>query len=145
PDRIVASGDGMKIYAISGAVMNTITATTDGSACPPALSDSLSSVDLGQGAVSPTQMFSNPAGTKVYMISSANNVVVFDASANTGATISLSGSAKATTAGLTMDGANLWVGGGSDQKVHRIDTSSNSDAQQISVGISADLVAVKNQ
>jgi hypothetical protein len=145
PDRLIASGDGAKIFAIAGAVMNTVTATTNGAGCPPALSDSLSSVDLGLGNIAPSQMFSNPAGSKVYMISSTGKLVVFNSSSNNGSTISLSGNPTATTAGLTMDGANLWVGGGADQKVHRVDTSSNSDAQQISVGISADLVAVKNQ
>ncbi|MGZ4789378.1 MAG: Ig-like domain-containing protein [Terriglobales bacterium] len=145
PDRIVASGDGTKVYAVAGSVMDTVTATTNGAGCPPTLSDSLSSVDLGLGTIAPTQMFSNPTGTKVYMVSSAGQLIVFNSSTNSGSVISLNGSAKATTAGLTMDGANLWVGGGADKNVHRIDTSSNSDAQQISVGISADLVAVKNQ
>ena len=145
PDRIVASGDGNTIYAVSGPSMYTITATTTGAGCPPALTDSVSSVDLGLGNITPTQMFSNPAGSKVYMISSAGQVVVFNSSTNTGSAVSLNGSATATTAGLTMDGANLWVGGGADKAVHRMDTSTNTDAQQISVGISADLVAVKNQ
>jgi trimeric autotransporter adhesin len=145
PDRIVASGDGSKVFAVAGATMNTITATTNGAGCPPALTDSLASIDLGQGVIAPKEMFSNPAGTKVYMISSAGKVVVYNVSGNTGSLISLSGSGSATSGALTLDGANLWVGGGADKAVHRIDTSTNADAQQITVPISADLVAVKNQ
>ena len=145
PDRIVAGGDGMKVYAVAGSVMNTVTASTNGSGCPPALTDSLSSIDLGQGNIAPTQMFSNSAGSKIYMISSAGKIIVFNPSTSTGTTITLNGSGTATTGGLTMDGANLWVGGGADKAVHRIDTSTNADAQQITVPVSADLVAVKNQ
>jgi len=109
------------------------------------LTDSLSSIDLGQGNIAPTQMFSNSAGSKIYMISSAGKIIVFNPSTSTGTTITLNGSGTATTGGLTMDGANLWVGGGADKAVHRIDTSTNADAQQITVPVSADLVAVKNQ
>lgn len=144
PDRIISSADGTKVYAVQGPVMDTVTATTTGAGCPPALTDSLASVDMGQGTVSPTQMFSNSSGSKIYMISSAGKIVIFDTAANTATTVSLSG-ATATTAALTQDGANLWVGGGADNKVHRIDTSSNTDAQQISVPIPADLVAVRNE
>jgi len=145
PDRIIPSADGNKVYALSGAIMNTVTATTNGTGCPPALTDALSSVDLGQGTIAPTQMFSNGAGTKIYMISSAGKIVIFDTAANSATSISLNNGSKATTGALTLDGANLWVGGGADKAVHRIDTSSNTDAQQITVPVSADLVAVKNQ
>jgi hypothetical protein len=144
PDRIIPSADGTKVYAVQGSVMDTVTATTNGAGCPPALTDSLASVDMGQGTVSPTQMFSNGSGSKIYMINSAGKIVIFDTAANTATTVSLSG-ATATTAALTQDGANLWVGGGADNKVHRIDTSTNTDAQQIGVTIPADLVAVRNE
>lgn len=144
PDRILASADGGKMYALAGSVMDTITATTNGVNCPPALADSLSSVDMGQGTIAPKQFFSNGAGTKLYMVSSAGKIVVFNPGANTASSVSLA-SGSATTAALTLDGANLWVGGGSDLKVHRLDTSSNSDAQQITVPVSADLVVVRNE
>jgi hypothetical protein len=145
PDRIISSADGTKVYAVQGSVMDTVTATTTGAGCPPALTDSLASLDMGQGTVSPTQMFSNGSGSKIYMINSAGKIVIFDTAANTATTVSLSGTATATTGALTQDGANLWVGGGADNKVHRIDTSNNTDAQQISVTIPADLVAVRNE
>jgi len=145
PDHIIASADGSKVYALAGAILNTVTATTNGNGCPPALTDSVASTDLGQGAINPTQMFSNGAGTKLYMISSAGKIVVYDISGNTASVAGLSNGSAATTGALTLDGANLWVGGGSDKAVHRIDTSTNTDAQQITVPVSADLVAVKNQ
>jgi len=144
PDHIIASADGTKVYALAGGTMDTVTASTTGAGCPPPLTDSLSSVDLGQGTISPTQMFVSSNNAKVYMISSAGKIVVYDTSANTATTVSLI-SGTATTGALTLDGANLWVGGGSDDNVHRIDTSSNTDAQQIAVGISADLVAVRTE
>lgn len=145
PDRIIAGEGGTKMYALQGAAMDTITFTTTGAGCPPALSDTTSSVDMGQGTISPKQFFSNGAGSKLYMISGAGKIVVYDTSANTATSISLANGSTATTGALTQDGANLWVGGGSDKAVHRIDTSSNTDAQQITVPVSADLVAVRNE
>jgi hypothetical protein len=144
PERIVPSADGYKVYALSGGVINTVTATTDGAGCPPALTDALVTHDLGQGAFTATQILSTTNGSKVYFVTDAGKIVVFDTTANTGSVVSLSGT-SATTGGLTMDGANLWVGGGADKKLHRIDTSSNTDAQQVTVPVSADLVAVRNQ
>jgi hypothetical protein len=143
PDRIIPGADGTKMYAVAGATMDTVAATTNGAGCPPALSDSLSSVDMGQGTISPKQIFSNGVGTKIYMVSGAGKLVVYDTAANTTSALSLSGGATATSAALTQDGANLWVGGGTDNSVHRIDTSTNTDAQQIGVSIPADLVAVR--
>jgi len=54
----------------------------------------------------------------------------------------LTGGANGLSAGLTADGNNLYVGG-SDNNVHRIDTTTNTDAAQISVSFTPDLVAVR--
>jgi hypothetical protein len=142
PDRVIPSADGSKVYALSGSTLSTVTATTSGAGCPPPLTDSIATTDLGQGAISPTQIFPNFTNSKLYMITSAGNIVVYDTAANTATSISLS-SGKATTGALTMDGSSLYVGGGSDNNLHRIDTSTNTDAQTIPVGIPADLVAVR--
>jgi len=145
PNRIIASADGTKVYAIVGPMMDTVTTTTTGAGCPPALTDSLSSVDMGLGTLSLNQIFSNGAGTKIYMITTDGFIVAYDTAANTATKFTLANSAPATTAALTQDGANLWVGGGATDLVHRVDTSTNTDAQQITVPISADLVAVRNE
>ncbi len=142
PDNIVASADGTKVYAVSGGTLNTVTATTTGAGCPPALTDSSASLDLGQGTISPKQMFPNFTNSKLYMITGAGKIVVYDTAANTATSISLSGG-SATSGALTMDGSSLYVGGGSDNNLHRIDTATNTDAQTIGVGIPADLVAVR--
>lgn len=144
PDHIVASADGAKIYALSGGTLNTVTATTTGVGCPPPLTDSAASVDLGQGTISPTQMFPSFDNSKLYMISSAGKIIVYDTAANTATSISLS-SGSATRGALAMDSANLYVGGGSDNNLHVINTSTKTDTQSIGVGISADLVAVRYQ
>jgi len=143
PDRIISSADGMKVYAVAGSSMDTVNVTTNGANCPPALADSSSSIDMGQGTISPKQFFSNGAGTKLYMVNGAGKIVIFDTSANTATTISLANGSTATRAALSQDGAELWVGGGTDNSVHRIDTGTNTDAQQINVSIPADLVAVR--
>lgn len=145
PDRIISSGDGTKMYAVAGPVMNAITPTTTGAGCPPALSDSLSATDLGLGAISPTQIFTDSFGKFVFMVSSSGKFIIYNTSGNTATAVTLSGGASATTGDALLDGSSVWVGGGADKMIHRIDTSSNTDAQQISVPISADLVAVRKQ
>jgi trimeric autotransporter adhesin len=144
PDRVFSSTDGSKMFALASGILNTITASTNGAGCPPVLSDAATNVDLGQGAFTANQILSTTNGSKVYFITSAGKIIAWNTSGGAGSPVNIS-SGTPSTGGLTLDGANLWVGGGSDNKVHRIDTSSNTDAQQISVAISADLVAVKNQ
>jgi hypothetical protein len=46
------------------------------------------------------------------------------------------------TGGTTLDSTKLYVGG-SDNAVHRIDVASGTDAQQITVSFTPDLVAVR--
>jgi len=144
PDRIIGSGDGTKIYAVAGSVMNTIAPNTTGSGCPPALTDTLTATDLGLGTIAPSQIFTDSFGKYVFMVSSGGKFIIYNTSSNTAATVAMSGG-TATTGDALLDGSGVWVGGGSDDKIHLIDTSSNTDTKQVSVPISADLVAVRKQ
>lgn len=144
PDRIIGSGDGTKIFAVAGSVMNTITPTTTGAGCPPSVTDTLTATDLGLGTIAPTQIFTDSFGKYVFMVSSSGQFIIYNTSSNTAATVALS-SGTATTGDAILDASGVWVGGGSDDKIHLISTSSNTDTQQVTVPISADLVAVRKQ
>jgi trimeric autotransporter adhesin len=144
PDRIISSGTGTAMYAIAGSVMNTITPTTTGAGCPPALSDTLAYTDLGLGTISPTQIFTDSFGKYVFMVSSSGKFIIYTTASNSAAAASLS-SGTATTADAVLDGSNVWVGGGSDDKIHNITTSSGAETGTVTVPISADLVAVRKE
>ena len=144
PDRIIGSGDGTKIFAVAGSVMNAITPNTTGSGCPPALTDTVTSTDLGQGTIAPSQIFTDSFGKFVFMVSSSGKFIIYNTSSNSAATVAMSGG-TATTGDALLDASGVWVGGGSDNKIHLIDTSNNTDTKQVAVPISADLVAVRKQ
>jgi hypothetical protein len=147
--ELVPSLDGTTVYAVAPPNLNIISPATDGvspttdpSGCVPSLTTPFTTVDLGQGAFNLTLPLISTNGNRLYFLTGGNNVVVYDKTSNAGSSISLASSANALSGGLTADGANLYVGG-SDNNVHRIDTSAKTDAGQISVGFTPDLVAVR--
>jgi hypothetical protein len=140
--RIFSSIDGTAIYALAPPNLNIISPTTNAVGCVPSLTDPLSSVDLGQGAFNAQQVLVSTRGNRLYFITGGNNIVLYDSGTNAGSAISLASSANALSGGITADGGNLYVGG-SDNTIHRIDTSTNTDAGQVSVSFTPDLVAVR--
>ena len=144
PDRIIGSGDGTKIYAVAGSVMNSITPTTTGAGCPPSVTDSLTATDLGLGTIAPTQIFTDSGGKYVFMVSSSGKFIIYTTANNSAVAVTMSGG-TATTGDAVLDGSNVWVGGGSDKKIHNITTSSGSETGTFTVPISADLVAVRKE
>jgi hypothetical protein len=140
--HIFSSIDGSAIYGLAPPILNIISPTTNAVGCVPSLTDPLSSVDLGQGAFTAQQTLVSTRGDRLYFITGGNNIVLYDTASNAGSAISLAAGANALSGGLTADGNTLYVGG-SDNNVHRIDTTTNTDAQQISIGFTPDLVAVQ--
>jgi hypothetical protein len=140
--RILSSIDGTVIYALAPPNLNIISPATDAVGCVPSLTDPLNTVDLGQGAFNARQVIASTKGDRLYFITGGNNVVLYDKASNVGSAISLASSANALSAGLTADGNKLYVGG-SDNMIHRIDTTTKADAGQISLSFTPDLVAVR--
>lgn len=140
--RIKSTVDATKIYGIAPPSLNIVSPTTDATGCVPSLTDPLTSVDLGQGTFTPQHMLISTDGNRVYFLTGSNNIVVYDAASNTSSAIALAAGANALSGGLTADGNTLYVGG-SDNTIHRIDTTTNTDAQQITVSFTPDLVAVR--
>jgi DNA-binding beta-propeller fold protein YncE len=81
-------------------------------------------------------------GAKAYIVSNLPSVLVYNVTTGATSTIPLANGASGLSASATLDGTQLYVGG-SDNNVHRIDTTAGTDAQQIPVGFTPDLVAVR--
>ncbi len=142
PTMLAAVPDGTKLLAVNSPSLNVIGVQSDGAGCPPSLTDTPTTLDLGQGNFTPRQMFVLSNSSKAYIISDLGSLLAYDIGSNTATPIALSGGATPTTGGATPDGATLYVGG-SDSNVHRIDVASGSDAQQIPISFVPDLVAVR--
>ncbi|HWR15944.1 MAG TPA: hypothetical protein VN577_14040 [Terriglobales bacterium] len=138
--RIASTADGSKIYAATAPNLTIISPTSDFNGCVPSLTTPANNIDLGQGAFNVKQLLVSTSGTKVGMITDTTKVVLYD-SANGGRAVALTGGATVLTGGFTADGASLYVGG-SDKALHRIDVSAGTDAKQITLAITPDLVAV---
>jgi hypothetical protein len=145
PTALRFTPDASTVIATDSPYIDLVTRTSLAQpGCPPPLQASLSSIDLGQGAFTPTGFVLSTDGTTAYISSDLGKIIAFNVSAKTASAIPLAGGATGLAEGLTNDGAKLYVGG-SDNAVHRIDSGSGADAQQISVPFKPDLVAVKPQ
>jgi hypothetical protein len=142
PTFIKPLPDGSGMVAADSPGLDVITATTDRSGCPPSLSHTVSFQDFGQGAFVAKQLLVLPSGTKAYLLSDLARLLVYDVTGKTVSTIPLAGGATPLSGGSTLDSATLYVGG-SDNNMHRIDVASGTDAQQINLSFTPDLVAVR--
>jgi hypothetical protein len=116
--------------------------TADG--CSGTITNTISSVNLGQGTFVPTQLIISADGSTAYTLgetqppSSARlgSIIVFNITNQTTSAISLTGGAVPLSASLSPAGNLLFVGA-DDETVHVIDTASQSDLQQVSFPISS--------
>ncbi len=142
PTLIGTAPDGTKVLAVDSPGIDVLTPMSNGVGCPPALSDSVAHIDFGAGSFTARQLIVLPNGSKAYVTSNLGQLLGLNVATATPFAISLAGGANAFTGGTTLDSSKLYVGG-SDNTVHRIDVASGTDAQQISVSFTPDLVAVK--
>ena len=143
PTMLAVTPDASTVLALDSPAIDVVTRSSLAQpGCPPPLTASVSSVDLGQGTFTPTRLILSSDGSKAYVTSNLASVIAFNVAARTAAAIALANGATGLSESMTLDGAKLYVGG-SDNNVHRIDTSAGTDAQQISVGFKPDLIAVR--
>ncbi len=152
PNLIAAVSTG-ELLAVEGGsseidkVTPTISAPAAGTSCPPGLGDALATANFGVGAFTARQIIVTSDGSKAFVTSDLASILVFNVGAATTAVIPLAGGGtQSFTGGVTLDGANLYVGVGGVNAVHRIDTTAapaTADVQQIPVGFVPDLVAVR--
>ncbi len=142
--KILSAVDGSTLYGVAPPSLNIISPATNAVGCVPSLTDPLSSVDLGQGAFNIRQVLRSTPGNRLYVVTGGNSIVGYDKGSNAGFAIGLSASANGLSGGLTPDGSKIYVGG-SDNRIHIIDTSTNAETGTMSVSFTPDLVAVRPQ
>ena len=142
PSFLRSLTDASAVLAADSPVMDVITPTTNLSGCPPPLSDALTSVDLGAGAFTARQLIVLPDGSKAFVTSNLGKLPGLTVAGTTPFAVNLANGASAFTGGSTLDSKMVYVGG-SDNSVHRIDTTALNDAQRIGVSFTPDLVAVR--
>jgi len=143
PTKLGVTPDASKILATDSPGIDIVTRSSLAQpGCPPPLSAAVSSVNLGRGAYTANQMVVTTDGAKAYIVSNLPAVLVYNVNAGTPSAIALANGASGLAASATQDGTQLYVGG-SDNNVHRIDTTAGTDAQQISVSFTPNLVAVR--
>jgi hypothetical protein len=134
--------DASAVLAVDSPGIDVLKPTTNLAGCPPPLSDALATVDLGAGAFTARQLIVLPDGSKAFVTSNLGKLLGLKTSDLSLFPVTLAAGATAFTGGSTLDSKMVYVGG-SDNAVHRIDAAAGSDAQQISVSFTPDLVAVK--
>ena len=140
PSMIRALPDAATLLAVEPPNIDLVSVTgLSASGCPPTITDSITSFPLGPGNFIPTQFLVSSDGSEAYILGETQAgpppsrfpfVIVFNISTQTPSVISLTGNATPLSASLSPAGNLLFVGA-DDGAVHVIDTSSQSDVQQV--------------
>jgi hypothetical protein len=142
PNLVASLPDASAVVAADSPGLDVIAVTTNRVGCPPPLSDALTHLTYGVAAFTPKQLIVLTDGTRAYETGSPGQLLGVTTSSSTPFIIALANGATPLTGGATLDATKLYVGG-SDNNVHRIDVASGTDAQQISVSFTPNLVAVR--
>jgi hypothetical protein len=134
PTLIKAIPNGTGAVAADSPAMDVVTTGTVLAGCPAAAPNSVVSFDLGAGPFNARQIFFSSNSTGAWIVSDLPELLLFDLTNSTPFTIPYAGGATAYNGGITLDGAQVYVGA-NDGTVHRIDVASHTDAQQIVVGL----------
>ena len=143
PTLIKAIPNGTGAVAADSPAIDVVTTGAVPAGCPPAAPNSVHSFDMGAGPFNTRQILLSPDSSNAWIISdNLLGLLNFNLVNSTpapiipftgGVTACIVG-VPACSGGITLDGAQVYVGA-SDGTVHRIDVASNSDAQQIAVGL----------
>jgi hypothetical protein len=140
PVIIRALPDGATLLALAPPNIDLISVTSlTSTLCTGTVTDTINSINLGQGSFIPTQFIVSLDGSTAYILGEAQAgppplrlplIIVFNIATQTPSVISLANSATPLSASLAPDGKLLFVGAG-DGAVHVIDTTSGLDMQQV--------------
>jgi len=100
------------------------------SGCPPTPQSTVTSYNLGFGSFTANQMFVSPDSSRAWVLSNLNSVIGLNLSTLAPFSISLANNAQPLSGGIMIDGSMVYLGG-SDNLVHAINTSTNTDSAQI--------------
>jgi len=143
PSMIRALPNGTAVLALDSPNIDIITPTSSLLACPPPVSDTVVSTNLGLGAFVPKSLLILPNSTKAY-IAADIGLLVFDLTTKTATKLTLANGAMPLSLAVTNDSATLYVGG-SDNAIHVITVSTGTDGMQIGVPFTPDLLVVQTK
>ncbi|HEX8924241.1 MAG TPA: hypothetical protein VF786_00540 [Terriglobales bacterium] len=104
-------------------------------ACTTAVTESNARATLPNSSLTVNQFTVTPDGSKAIVTTSNSAMYIVDVSNGTVTTVAPAAGATSLYQGGAVGDSSLFYVGGSDGTVHKIDLSSGSDAQQISVGL----------
>lgn len=114
--------------------LDVVTTAAIPSGCPPTPQSTVTSYNLGFGSFTANQMFISPDSSRAWVLSNLNSVIGLNLSTLAPFSIPLANSAQPTTGGVMVDGSMVYVGG-TDNNVHALNTSTNTDSAQINPGL----------
>jgi len=143
PDLVQTLPDGSMIIGAEPAYTDEIGVVLSGNGCAPTPTNTETQQLFGSN-FNARQIIVTPNSHDAYVTSdAAGQVFHYNVGLGTATPISLSNAAATTfTGGATPDSANVYIGG-SDNAVHRINVANSTDAQQIPLSFTPDLVAVR--
>jgi hypothetical protein len=134
PSFVEGVPNGTGAVAVDSPRIDVITTPAPTGSCPVSANSSINNYDLGAGSFNPRQLLVSFNSSKAWVVSDLNSILSFDLTSLSPTSIPLFNGAQGLSGGMTLDSAQLYVGG-SDGLVHRIDTSALTDAQQIDPGL----------
>jgi len=133
PTFIRALPNATQMLAVVPPTIDVITASTAPTGCAPTVSNVTSSLDLGYGNFTPTQLIVSENGSTAYMIASDRSAILnVGIAAQTSSTLALTGNALPLAGSLSPDGSLLFIGA-SDGTVHTINTGGGGDVAQAQI------------
>jgi len=140
PLMLRALPDGVTLLALEPPNVDFINLTSvSATLCTGTVTDTISSINLGQGSFIPTQFLIAPSGATAYILAENSAgppparlpfIIQFNINAQSSSLISLADNATPLSAALAPSGNLLFVGA-DDGTVHVVDTSSGLDTQQV--------------
>jgi hypothetical protein len=134
PNLVAHLPNGTGAVAADSPDIALITTAAIPKGCPPNPQNTLNSYNLGVGNFRANQLFVSPDSSRAWILSNLSSVIGLNLNSLTPFSISLVNGAQPLSGGITIDGAQVYVGG-SDSTVHNISVANGSDSAQIAPGL----------
>lgn len=129
PAFVAGLPNGNGAVAVDVPNIDYITTAQPSGSCPVVASSTLKSYDLQAGNFTPRQLIVAYDSSRAWIINDQTSVLSFDLVGLAPTAVPILGGAQALSGGLTLDSQQLFVGT-TDNKVHRINVATMSDAEQ---------------
>lgn len=140
PLLLGALPDSSQVLAVDNTGLDVLVPSSTLAGLPPTVSHTVTRVDFG-ATVTPRQLIVTPDSAHAIIVTDQNQLLVYTASTMTIAPITIANGATCFSGGSSTEGTRVWLGC-SDNAVHRFDLASMTDASQLQVSFTPDLVAI---